>query len=220
LDEEERSEKAGLYPLQALVQPVSLRFKYHFDGTRETNRLDKVMSSQHSTSRDYQFLFLIARVVFYTCTECRARASIFYGKCHPKSNILLRVSWCKCLGLFSAGFPLAGADSVFQAEFTRLLLPLLSRKINRTIPTLLPHPSLLAHTIYQALAFDAVLIAEGFTISKTFAGKRRKFDETKREDGANEWNGISELILGTNEWFEIWMEGEKKCQFELVLCSF
>ena len=36
------TEKAGLYPLQALVRPVALRFKYHFEGTRLTNRLDKV----------------------------------------------------------------------------------------------------------------------------------------------------------------------------------
>lgn len=35
-------ETDGLYPLQALVQPVALRFKYHFDSERETNRLDKV----------------------------------------------------------------------------------------------------------------------------------------------------------------------------------
>ncbi|KAG8803228.1 hypothetical protein FRC16_006461 [Serendipita sp. 398] len=33
--------KSGVYPLQALAQPVSARFKYHFDGQRETNRIDK-----------------------------------------------------------------------------------------------------------------------------------------------------------------------------------
>ena len=32
----------GLYALQALVQPVAMRFKYHFEGTRATNKLDKV----------------------------------------------------------------------------------------------------------------------------------------------------------------------------------
>jgi hypothetical protein len=37
-----QSEKDGLYPIQTLVQPVSLRFKYHFEGTRQTNRVDKV----------------------------------------------------------------------------------------------------------------------------------------------------------------------------------
>lgn len=36
------SSKDGLYPLQALIRPVALRFKYHFEGTRQTNRLDKV----------------------------------------------------------------------------------------------------------------------------------------------------------------------------------
>jgi hypothetical protein len=39
---EAAAENQGLYPLQVLVQPVSLRFKYHFEGTRQTNRLDKV----------------------------------------------------------------------------------------------------------------------------------------------------------------------------------
>ncbi|ORY33806.1 TIP-1 family-domain-containing protein [Naematelia encephala] len=31
----------GLYPLQAMVQPIALRFKYHFQGKRDTNRVDK-----------------------------------------------------------------------------------------------------------------------------------------------------------------------------------
>lgn len=32
----------GLYPVQALVQPIALRFKFHFQGSRATNRVDKV----------------------------------------------------------------------------------------------------------------------------------------------------------------------------------
>jgi hypothetical protein len=39
-------EKEGLYPIQVLVHPISLRFKYHFDGSRQTNRLDKVKCSK------------------------------------------------------------------------------------------------------------------------------------------------------------------------------
>lgn len=31
----------GLYPLQALAKPIALRFRYHFQGTRNTNRVDK-----------------------------------------------------------------------------------------------------------------------------------------------------------------------------------
>lgn len=35
-------EREGLYPFQALVQPIALRFKYHFEGSRQTNKLEKV----------------------------------------------------------------------------------------------------------------------------------------------------------------------------------
>jgi hypothetical protein len=37
----------SLYPLQALVQPIALRFKYHFDGSRQTNKLEKVGTHFH-----------------------------------------------------------------------------------------------------------------------------------------------------------------------------
>jgi hypothetical protein len=30
-----------LFPLETLVQPLHLRFRYHFEGSRQTNRLDK-----------------------------------------------------------------------------------------------------------------------------------------------------------------------------------
>ena len=32
----------GIYPLHTLIKPISLRFKYHFEGDRETNQPDKV----------------------------------------------------------------------------------------------------------------------------------------------------------------------------------
>lgn len=35
-------QEEGLYPLDSLREPIALRFKYHFDGNRQTNRLDKV----------------------------------------------------------------------------------------------------------------------------------------------------------------------------------
>ena len=35
-------DNAGLYAVQALTRPIAQRFRYHFEGTRETNRLDKV----------------------------------------------------------------------------------------------------------------------------------------------------------------------------------
>ena len=43
----------GLYPLQALVQPIIARFKFHFEGTRPTNRLDKVPQFPRVWISDY-----------------------------------------------------------------------------------------------------------------------------------------------------------------------
>lgn len=34
--------EACLLAISALAQPLILRFRYHFDGKRQTNRLDKV----------------------------------------------------------------------------------------------------------------------------------------------------------------------------------
>lgn len=95
---------------------------------------------------------------------------------------------------------------VIQKEFTLLLLPLLSRKLRRTVPALLPHPSVLAHTIYQALTFDSALREMGFELDGTSAAQS---DETKT---APKWDGISEIILGKKEWFEAWMESERSCK--------
>jgi hypothetical protein len=68
--------------------------------------------------------------------------------------------------------------------------------------------NLLAHTIYQALAFDASLREDGFSLSGTFSG--RYVDDA-------EWKGISEAILGRREWFNRWVEGEKACEYRCLI---
>jgi hypothetical protein len=52
----ERSERDGLYPIQALIQPLSQRFKYHFESERETNRLDRVSRTQNNV----RFIYSLA----------------------------------------------------------------------------------------------------------------------------------------------------------------
>ncbi|KAF8272961.1 TIP-1 family-domain-containing protein [Lactarius quietus] len=85
-------------------------------------------------------------------------------------------------------------------EFICNILPFLTRHIKRTIPSLLSHPPLLAHTIYQAITFDVSLREAGFSMSRTLS---------QRSVGDTEWQGISEVILGRKEWFDRWVEGEK-----------
>lgn len=87
-----------------------------------------------------------------------------------------------------------------QREFTLHLLPPVTRKLRHSAPLLIHHPSLLAHTIYQALAFDASLKDEGFSLENTTA------------EGEEAWNGVSDEILGKKEWFDTWLEGERKCE--------
>jgi hypothetical protein len=75
------------------------------------------------------------------------------------------------------------------------------------MPSLLSRPSLLAHTIYQSLSFDAVLIEEGFVPSGTST-----VGDRTGENGMEKWAGVSEVILGKKEWFDAWLAGEKKCE--------
>lgn len=83
-----------------------------------------------------------------------------------------------------------------------LLLPVVTRKLKRSVPSLLPHPPVLAHTIYQAISFDGALREEGFDLSGTSA---------EASQGKNEWKGISDTVLGRSDWFNAWLQGEKQC---------
>lgn len=83
-----------------------------------------------------------------------------------------------------------------------VLLPVVTRKLKRSVPSLLPHPPLLAHTIYQAISFDGALREEGFDLSGTSA---------EITPGKGEWKGISDTVLGRPEWFNAWLQGEKRC---------
>lgn len=80
-----------------------------------------------------------------------------------------------------------------------LLLQLVVKKLKKTVPSLLSRPSLLAHTVYQALEFDAALVDEGFDLQGTSSVIMK-------------WNGVSEVILENQEWFDAWLIGEKRCK--------
>lgn len=71
------------------------------------------------------------------------------------------------------------------------------------------HAPVLAHTIYEALSFDSALREEGFDIDGTTAASRENDPDTVH----GKWGGLSEVILGREEWFEAWMEGERECEF-------
>ncbi|KAJ7462806.1 TIP-1 family-domain-containing protein [Mycena galericulata] len=165
----ELTKKDGLYPLQALIQPISLRFKYHFEGTRQTNRLDKP---------EWYFTHVL-------------------NVMHEHGPFMESVIQPLLSNTEHRGI-------VASREFTLLLFPLLSRKLRRSMPSLLPHPPLLAHTIYQALVFDAAVGEGGFSLTGTSAANGVSADKSDK------WDGVSDTILGKEGWFAAWMDGEKQ----------
>lgn len=57
-----------LLPLEVMVRPLALRFRYHFEGDKQTNRLDKV---------EHQF-----NMASYCSNVCQARM-VFQPHPHP-----------------------------------------------------------------------------------------------------------------------------------------
>jgi len=90
-------------------------------------------------------------------------------------------------------------------EFTRLLFPMLLRKLRKSMPELLDDSALLAHTIYQSLVFDGQVKEDGFGLNGTF-------ETWKLEGKVEDWQGVSDAILGHKEWFDTWLEGERRCK--------
>lgn len=148
-------EYVPLLAMRALVEPLVLRFRYHFDGKRGTNRLDKP-----------EWYMTHVLNLLHTHARLFARGS---------SGEVARL----CA---SHGFPRANP----RTELVHLLLQPLRRKLRASVPLLLPHPALLAHTIFQALVFDASL---------------------REEYGVGP---LADEILRNEAWFEAWLDGERR----------
>ncbi|SPO24350.1 uncharacterized protein UTRI_03618 [Ustilago trichophora] len=171
-----------LLTTQCLIEPMLLRFRYHFDGDRSTNRLDKpewYMSHIASLIRTQAPLFAPAKHGIPGSGEAVVRLNRAYA---------------------NAQSPGSSSRKFYRhidtyAELLHGLLIPLRRKLASTMPSLLDHPSLLAHTVFQALTFDAE-VAETFPPSLTVIG------------GAGT-RKISDDILDNSNWFNRWLDGEK-----------
>lgn len=71
------------------------------------------------------------------------------------------------------------------------------------IPQLLSHPALLAHTIYQTVIFDDAVREGGFDFSAVSIN-------SGTEPG--EWEGLAGVLLRQEDWFQQWLQGEKRCE--------
>lgn len=101
------------------------------------------------------------------------------------------------------------------------LLPLPLALLRHRFPYLLDHPALLAHTVYQTVVFDDSIRRNGFDYARTWRAfhTRQHGDDASgsHEDQSGEWMGLTEEVLSTEDWFDRWLSGEKKCKSPMNL---
>ncbi|KAL4970111.1 RINT-1 family protein [Aspergillus stella-maris] len=116
-----------LFPLEAMVHPLELRFRYHFSGDKPTNRLDKPeYFLAHTTDLMNSF------GDFFTSYL----QPIFDKKSQTVSD---QLAW---------NF-LNASDA-----FVTALLPMLRQKITTYLPQVSTHPQLLSHFVHELMNYD------------------------------------------------------------------
>ncbi|KAL9103945.1 MAG: hypothetical protein Q9163_001051 [Psora crenata] len=128
-----RDEPLVLLPLEAMVKPLELRFKYHFEGDRPTNKLEK---PEYFLSHVVGLLY---KYDGFFATYLQPILSDHFRK----SNLALTSIYI---------------DST--SALITALLPMLRRKIFAILPQVSSQPQLLSHLIHELMSFDTSLREE------------------------------------------------------------
>lgn len=119
-----------LLPMEVLVQPLEMRFRYHFEGDKPTNRLDKP---------EYFLSHIIDLLNNFN--------PFIVDNLQP---ILLSHFRGTDIGLNAAYIDATCA-------FITALLPMLRSKIFSTLPKVASQPQLLSHLMHEIMSFDTTL---------------------------------------------------------------
>ncbi|KAF7714919.1 Uncharacterized protein PECH_007837, partial [Penicillium ucsense] len=116
-----------LFPLEVMVQPLDLRFKYHFSGDKPTNRLDKPeYFLAHITDLVNQFSgFIVSHLQPILDQKAQSVGPDYEWNFYSASHALITA-----------------------------LLPLLRHKIETFMPQVANHPQLLSHFVHELMNFD------------------------------------------------------------------
>lgn len=169
-----------LLPVDVLMEPILLRFRYHFDGARPTNRLDK----------PEWFLTHILALV-------RMNAHLF----EPAPDTWTRggdvAELTRCRRGTTANVPMRQRYMAVDApsELLHALLRPVRLKIQASMPRLVNERALLAHMIFQLITFDAEL-RELYPPAVLAHG------------GLGAWS-LADEVLGNDVWFQSWLDGER-----------
>ncbi|KAJ5235570.1 uncharacterized protein N7469_004738 [Penicillium citrinum] len=116
-----------LFPLEVMVHPLELRFKYHFSGDKPTNRLDKP---------EY-FLSHVIDLINQSGGFFTSYLQPILDKKAQTAGQFLEWNFYNALH-----------------GFINALLPMLRHKINSFLPQVADHPQLLSHFIHELMNFD------------------------------------------------------------------
>lgn len=124
------SEPLVLLPLEVMIKPLALRFRYHFSGDRPTNRRDKPEF----------FLSHLADLL-------NMHEPFFYDNLQP------------VLYKHFKGSPLALNPAYMDSTSALItaLLPMLREKLRELLPQVAKDPQLLSHVIHELMSFDTSL---------------------------------------------------------------
>lgn len=119
-----------LLPFQVLVRPLEMRFRYHFEGDKPTNRMDRPeYFLAHITSLLDDYSGFVADFV---------------------QPVLLRHFRGTHLALNPVYIDATSA-------FITSLLPMLRTKIGSLLPAVAGQPQLLSHLMHEVMAFDTTM---------------------------------------------------------------
>ncbi|KAL9939695.1 hypothetical protein V8E36_001512 [Tilletia maclaganii] len=212
-----RPGSADYVPLLAvtvLLDVLLLRFRYHFDSSRPSNRLDKpewYLSHILGLVRAYG----VDSDLFRPSTGSVARLCALggYGRAHGVVPVRPRRSkpqQQKKKDEEENGWGLDGDEDEHDeaegphlldtgAELLHGLLVPLRTKLTASMPLLLPHPPLLAHTISEYILFDE-------TLRSTYPPANLSVPDTLSRGTAL---SLADTVLNNSDWFAAWLEGER-----------
>lgn len=119
-----------LFPLQVLVQPLEMRFRYHFDGDKPTNRLD----------RPEYFLSHVTTLLDDYSTFVSDYVQPVLFKHFRGTDLALNPVYIDAM-----------------SAFITALLPILRTKIGALLPKVANQPQLLSHLIHEMMSFDSAI---------------------------------------------------------------
>lgn len=119
-----------LFPLEVLVQPLEMRFRYHFEGDKPTNRID----------RPEYFLSHITTLLNDYSTFVSGHVQPVLLKHFRGTDLALNPVYIDAM-----------------SAFITALLPMLRSKIGSLLPKVAAQPQLLSHLMHELMNFDTTI---------------------------------------------------------------